>query len=247
MSQLKALQAGTTLGDVAHLLGMKAGMLSFQLYKVPKALWYTKFHIPKTDGGQLEIWAPSVNLKLIQHRLAVLLEHCVAEINAAHGHVEDEEHHGIAHGFKRNHTIMTNAREHVTRRYVFNVDLHDFFGTINFGRVRGFLMKDKNFALHAKVATVLAQIACYEDKLPQGSPCSPIISNLIGHTLDIRLADLARRANCTYTRYADDLTFSSNLLSPAGVVLPQSSNRSVRKRHRVQRADHRSLEGSGPS
>jgi RNA-directed DNA polymerase len=60
------------------------------------------------------------------------------------------------------------------------------------------------------VATVLAQIACHENKLPQGSPCSPVISNLIGHTLDILLARLASATGCTYTRYADDLTFSSN-------------------------------------
>lgn len=210
MSQLKALKAGTTLSDVAVLLDIKPGMLSYQLYKVHKTFWYTKFEISKKNGGKREIWAPSKNLKLIQHRLAVLLENCSAEINAAHGHIEDAEHRGIAHGFKKHHTIMTNGREHVARRYVFNVDLHDFFGTINFGRVRGFFIKEKNFALQPAVATVLAQIACFDNQLPQGSPCSPIISNLIAHSLDIRLADLARRTGCTYSRYADDLTFSSN-------------------------------------
>ena len=210
MSQLKVLKAATTLGDVAHLLEIKAGMLSFLLYKKPKATLYTKFYIPKSYGGTREIWAPDKDLKLIQHRLAQLLQNCVAEINAEHGHAEDHGQHGIAHGFKRKHTIMTNARAHVTRRFVFNVDLHDFFGSINFGRVRGYFLKDKNFALQPKVATVFAQIACHENKLPQGSPCSPVISNLIGHTLDIPLARLAASAGCTYTRYADDLTFSSN-------------------------------------
>ena len=66
------------------------------------------------------------------------------------------------------------------------------------------------FELHPDVATVIAQIACHENKLPQGSPCSPIISNLIGNILDSRLLALARDAQCTYTRYADDLTFSIN-------------------------------------
>jgi RNA-directed DNA polymerase len=122
MSQLKELKAATTLGHVAHLLEIKAGMLSFLLYKKPKATLYTKFDIAKSYGGTREIWAPDKDLKLIQHRLAQLLQNCVAEINAGHGHVEDGEHHGIAHGFKRQHTIMTNARAHVTRRYVFNVD-----------------------------------------------------------------------------------------------------------------------------
>ena len=107
---------------------------------------------------------------------------------------------------------MTNATPHRSRRYVFNVDIKDFFGSINFGRVRGFFLQDKSFALSPNVATVLAQIACYENQLPQGSPCSPVISNLIGHILDINLVRLAATAGCTYSRYADDLTFSTNNL-----------------------------------
>lgn len=224
MSQLKKLKLATTLGEVAHLLDVKAGMLSYILYKKPKTALYAKFSIPKSHGGTREISAPSDDLKLIQHRLADLLQNCVEEINADRGHIEDSEHQGISHGFKRKHTIMTNARTHVTRRYVFNVDLHDFFGTINFGRVRGFFLKDKNFALNEKVATVLAQIACHENKLPQGSPCSPVISNLIGHTLDILLVRLAASAGCTYTRYADDLTFSSNKRDFSSRVAKQDEN-----------------------
>lgn len=210
MAQLEDLKAATTLKDVADLLEVKVAMLSFLLFTKSKTTLYTKFDIPKRHGGTREIWAPERHLKLIQHRLANLLQDCVAEISTLHGHVENDKHHGIAHGFKRKHTIMTNARAHITRRYVFNVDLHDFFGSINFGRVRGFFLKDKNFALQPQVATVLAQIACSENKLPQGSPCSPVISNLIGHTLDILLVRLAKSAGCTYTRYADDLTFSTN-------------------------------------
>lgn len=210
MTQLKQLKAATTLSDVARLLEIKPGMLSFLLYKKPKAVLYTKFEIPKRHGGTREIWAPDRDLKLVQYRLANLLQNCIDEINAARGHIEDGKRYGVAHGFKRNHTIMTNAREHVTRRYVFNVDLHDFFGAINFGRVRGFFLKDKNFALQDKVATVIAQIACHNNKLPQGSPCSPVISNLIGHVMDMTLVRLALATGCSYTRYADDLTFSSN-------------------------------------
>ncbi len=64
--------------------------------------------------------------------------------------------------------------------------------------------------LHPKVATTLAQIACHENGLPQGAPCSPVISNLVGHLLDIRLCELATANGCTYSRYADDITFSTN-------------------------------------
>lgn len=210
MSHLKALKAAATLSDVAHLLGVLPGMLSHELYKKPKTATYSKFSIPKRFGGTREISAPNKDLKLLQHRLALILVNCYDEIRTSQGHAEDAKHPGIAHGFKRGHSILTNGLPHVTRRRVFNVDLQNFFGTINFGRVRGYFISNKHFSLNPKVATVIAQIACNENQLPQGSPCSPVISNLISHSLDISLVALANATDCTYTRYADDLTFSSN-------------------------------------
>jgi len=131
---------------------------------------------------------------VLQRRLADLLHNCVDEINQANNRSDRDEHPDqIAHGFKRKRSIITNARRHRNRRYVFNVDIEDFFGSINFGRVRGYFMADKNFQLQPKVATVLAQIACFQNALPQGSPCSPIVSNLIGHIVDIHLVKLAAR------------------------------------------------------
>jgi RNA-directed DNA polymerase len=93
---------------------------------------------------------------------------------------------------------------------VLNIDLADFFPSINFGRVLGFFISGKNFTLHPRVAMVIARIACHENTLPQGSPCSPVISNLIAHVLDMHLVKLASKSGCTYSRYADDLTFSTN-------------------------------------
>jgi RNA-directed DNA polymerase len=185
-------------------------MLSHELYIKAKDKLYEKFTVPKRYGGTREIWAPNKDLKLVQHRVANLLGHCIKEIGAPVGHADEKSKSGVAHGFKRGRSIFTAARPHATRKLVFNVDLADFFGTINFGRVRGFFIASKHFALHPKVATVLAQIACHDNKLPQGSPCSPVISNLIGHSLDMLLVQLSKATGCTYTRYADDLTFSSN-------------------------------------
>ncbi len=105
------------------------------------------------------------------------------------------------------------------------MDLKNFFGTLNFGRVRGFFIKDDHFKLSDSVATIIAQIACYNNSLPQGSPCSPVITNFILHVLDLRLVKIAQNNSCYYTRYADDLTFSTNENSfPKEIFFLNSTN-----------------------
>jgi hypothetical protein len=205
MSQLQALRAALSLHQVATLLQFQPKALSYILYKKPLPTRYTSFNMAKRDGGVRTINAPSPDLRLLQRNLSDLLQNCVEEINEGKKWKDQ-----LAHGFKRDCSIITNAVKHRKRRYVFNIDLNDFFGAINFGRVRGFFIKDANFMLHPKVATILAQIACHENALPQGSPCSPVISNLIGHVLDIHLCKLAASNGCTYSRYADDITFSTS-------------------------------------
>ena len=205
MSELESLKAAKSLRHVAHLLKCKPKALSYTLYKLPVGLKYTQFAIPKRSGETRIINAPVDRLKLLQRRLADLLSVCLEEIEMAGG-----RKNSACHGFKRNRSILTNAKCHRGRRYVFNIDLENFFPSIHLGRIRGFFIKDKNFLLNGDVATVLAQIACHNGVLPQGSPCSPVISNLIGHVLDTHLVRLAARHGCQYTRYADDLTFSTN-------------------------------------
>lgn len=211
MSHLAALQSAKTIHDVAALLGFKASALAYILYSKSAQPTYKKFQIPKRGGGTREIAAPIPQLKLLQRRLSTVLQNCFDEIRVKHGrHDDGPTPDRVVHGFVRQRSIVSNARQHRHRRFVFNADLKDFFPSINFGRVRGFFIKDTNFALQPKVATLLAQIACFEDALPQGSPCSPVISNLIGHILDVHLVRLAAKCGCTYSRYADDLTFSTN-------------------------------------
>lgn len=196
------------LSAIAQILDLKAAHISYALYKLPVAQKYVEFTVPKKSGGVRTIMAPHKTLKVIQKRLAQDL--LLIEQQLEHARVKKSDCI-LAHGFKRELSIMTNGENHRDRRYVFNVDLKDFFPSINFGRVRGYFTKNNDFALKPKVATILAQIACHENQLPQGSPCSPVISNLIASVLDIRLNELARRYRCTYTRYADDITFSTSL------------------------------------
>lgn len=206
MLHLTKLKSARSFKEIAAILGYKASALSYILYKKGNGSNYRQFDIPKRYGGTRRICAPTDQLKLLQKKLAKLLQDCSDEIRIANKREEQQ----LSHGFMRHRTIITNAKLHRNRRYVFNIDLTNFFGSINFGRVRGFFVKDKHFSLNDKVATVIAQIACYQNSLPQGSPCSPVVSNLIGHILDIHLVRLAEKNDCIYSRYADDITFSSN-------------------------------------
>ncbi len=201
---LLELQTAKSRKDLAMLFGWKASALSYLLYYVPDAKRYKKFEIPKKDGGSRKITAPIGAQKAIQKKLATLLYTCCSDIDTQHSR------RCVSHGFRRGRSIITNAREHRNQRYVLNIDIENFFPSFNFGRVRGFFIKSNDFKLHPDVATAIAQIACFENGLPQGSPCSPVIADLISGALDARLVRLAKSLSCTYTRYADDITFSTN-------------------------------------
>ena len=109
----------------------------------------------------------------------------------------------------RKRSIRTNALVHTRRRCILNLDLVNFFPSISGARVHG-MFKGKPYNLPPKVATTLAQICCFNNQLPQGAPTSPIVSNMICAQMDSQLQRLAAQYGCLYTRYADDITFSTN-------------------------------------
>jgi RNA-directed DNA polymerase len=191
-----AFFALSTVREVAELLDVPHATLMFYTYRGRTDQRYHRFQIPKRRGGVREISSPTLGLKLIQQKLNQVLL-AVYETKPA------------VHGFARDKNIATNATTHRRRRYVLNADLANFFPSINFGRVRGMFMA-KPYARNAAVATILAQICCFDDQLPQGAPVSPTVSNMICGKLDSDLRRLAQRVKATYTRYADDLTFSTN-------------------------------------
>ncbi|WP_296075347.1 retron Ec67 family RNA-directed DNA polymerase/endonuclease [uncultured Agrobacterium sp.] len=206
---LKTLRACQNLSDLARVLRVSPKGLSYILYKIPVHLKYTQFEMPKKSGGTRTISSPDRRLKFVQSQLARLLYACQREIVP----VEEHAKRVLSHGFqkKRGLSIHTNAGKHTNRRYVLNVDLEGFFPSLNFGRVRGYFIKNRDFQLPEAVATVVAQIVCHENELPQGAPTSPIVSDLMARVMDVHLARMASRLGCTYSRYVDDLTFSTNL------------------------------------
>lgn len=219
MSKLSKLKSAKSRIELAQLIGYKPASLTSIIYKTNPLQKYTIFTIDKKSGGTRTIKAPIPKLKKLQSHLSDLLYQCLEEIEKERGAKP------ISFGFRKDRSIVENAARHKRRRWVLNLDLEDFFPTFNFGRVRGYFLKDKAFQLHDEVATTIAQIACDGAALPQGSPCSPVISELIAQILDMALVRLAKKYRVTYTRYADDITFSTNQREfPAGLATPDEDN-----------------------
>ena len=193
--------------ELALFLEVPINKLNYHLYKSPADSRYKTFEIPKKSGGSRIISAPATNLKIIQKKLNVVLQK-IYSLNRKPS----------AHGFLNDKSIITNAEKHCRSRLVLNMDIKDFFPSINFGRVRGMFLAAP-YKMNKKVATVLAQVCCHDNYLPQGAPTSPIITNMLCAKMDDQFQRLADNNKCVYTRYADDITISTNLrIFPEAIV-----------------------------
>ena len=167
---------------------------------------YAKFSIKKKSGEERIINAPVSGLKSILRSLNFILQ-CISEP------------HNAATGFVLNKSIVDNAKVHVGNHHVFNLDLKDFFHSFDRNRVKmGFIYEPFNLnGEREPLAFLLASLCTHpfevngeiKNVLPQGSPTSPTITNILCRKLDRRLTGLANRFGAKYTRYADDITFSS--------------------------------------
>lgn len=197
---------------LANALSLKLSQLRFLTYnrKVSLVNHYKRFYIPKKMGGKRLISAP---MPLIKSAQLWILNNILYLI----------PHTDQAHGFIPQRSIVSNAAQHVGKELVLNLDLKDFFPSISFSRVKGLF---QSFGYSGQISTLLALlcteaeveqvaidgkkyfVSIGERTLPQGSPCSPAISNLIAYKLDRRLQGIANKWGFVYTRYADDLSFS---------------------------------------
>lgn len=194
-----------TRNDFAKFIGVKLQTLTYLLYIKKIDNCYNTLEIPKKNGDTRTICVPNKNLKKVQKKLYNKLSTYYDEIKTQNNFTSK-----ISHGFEKNRSIVTNAEVHKNKRYVVNLDLLDFFPFINFGRVRSYFIKNNYFEINDDIATILAQLTCYKGTLPQGAPTSPLIANMICNIMDIRILKIAKKYRLDYTRYADDLTFSTN-------------------------------------
>lgn len=197
--------------DVSDLLEINDKSLRYFLYGRNTDSLYKTFEIPKRNGEKRQIVAPCKELKNIQRKIAYILNLVYKPKVCTCGFVVGK-------------SIVDNAQKHVRKKLILNVDLKDFFTQINFGRVRGTFLS-KPFSLGEEAATTLAQIVCYKGYLPQGAPTSPIISNLVCRSMDNQLMRIAKRNHVTYSRYADDLSFSTFTASfPKSIATLENGN-----------------------
>ncbi len=156
---------------------------------------YTTFSISKKSGGKRTIEAPTDRLKAMQKWILV-------EILDSFSASE------YATGFRKNYSIVDNAKKHVGKDLVITIDVKDFFPSITYADV---LKVFVYFGYKLDVAHLLTKLCTNANNvLPQGSPASPALSNLVMLRLDKRLGRLAESIGCDYSRYADDLTFSGH-------------------------------------
>jgi Retron-type reverse transcriptase len=156
---------------------------------------YHCFKIPKKSGGMREIVAPSDKLKSYQ---LWIKENILDKIKIS----------DYATGFKKACSILDNAKIHVGKELVINLDLKDFFPSIKYSQVYKIF---SYLGYTNEVSHLLTQLCTNKyNILPQGSPASPILSNIVTLKLDKRLSNLAKAYECSYSRYADDITFSGS-------------------------------------
>ncbi len=180
--------------EIAIYLGVSPKLIS-HMVKYPNR-YYRAFEIQKKNGQTRLITAPRVFLKTVQR---YILDCILSQLPP----------NDAACGFRRGFNCGFGAARHVGRPYLWNIDLADFFPSITKPQVTQ-VFRDAGYTDTA--AFFLSGLCCLDGRLPQGAPTSPALANLISKPMDEALSNLCRANNFIYSRYADDLSFSSDQL-----------------------------------
>lgn len=187
--------------DVAQLLNIEPTALNRILSSEFRARSYIKKILIKSNGSERQIHAVHGQLKYLQRKLLQELQH-----------QETFSPTQYSHGFVPERNILTNANIHVKKKLLIKVDIENFFPSIKYYRIKR-MFQAYPFRFGEEAADALASLVCLEDNggaLPQGAPTSPYVANMVARTLDFKLAGLAMEYQCEFSRYADDITFSTN-------------------------------------
>lgn len=203
-------EIGRTLRTFDLLKGMDVPEEAYLpcLYTVSNQI-ETHYHpvvIPKKSGGRRKLLVPDALLRTIQRNL---LHHVLEEFQISE----------FACAYKKGTSIVDNARPHVGAKLVLKLDIQDFFDQITWILVYQNAFPGTHFP--PAIRKMLTEFCCVRDRLPQGAPTSPTVSNLVMRPFDVHMGEWCREREIRYTRYCDDLTFS-------GAFAPEEVIRKVR-------------------
>lgn len=186
--------------DLCRLLKIDKRRLTL-MAKQPR---YKSFSIPKKGGGQRHIETPDRSLKKLQSQLNRYLQsvYFFEKSSAAYGFIL-----GVRNDDDRRN-VVTNAKKHLGHDYLLNVDLKDFFHGVKRKHIMA-IFEGPPFHFQHDLPGILTKLTTYKGRLPMGTPTSPVLSNLACRKLDADLSQFAEQESLVYTRYADDLSFSS--------------------------------------
>jgi retron-type reverse transcriptase len=187
----KGLPPLTSSHVFGFILGVSPKIITFMAKKPDK--FYRSFPIKKRSGGIRRILAPRTYLKVIQRYILGNI-------------LEKQSFPKCVTAFTKKRGIVQNASYHVGARFLLNVDLKDFFGSVKQHEVIQ-LLRNLGFSSN-NMAELLAGLCTFGGSLPQGAPTSPALANLVFAQVDQRILGLCRSHKLKYSRYADDLTFS---------------------------------------
>jgi retron-type reverse transcriptase len=195
MFGLPVIQTIQDFSILTHISKYSIYQLSINSHK-----YYKTYNVTKKSGKERTISQPSRKLKGLQ---SWVLVNILNKVNVS----------SSCKGFEKNSSILDNALPHKGSNTILSLDLKDFFPSITSKQVYNVF---KSLGYNSKIGTILTNICTFNKALPQGSPCSPKLANLVTWRLDLRIQGYVGKRGLNYTRYADDLTFSG--LSPAKVV-----------------------------
>jgi RNA-directed DNA polymerase len=195
-NQLSTIKNAAELGVLLKTHPASLALLCLQPH-------YKTYRIPKKNGQYRIIEDPEKKLKTVQRNLNHYLQawYYTIKTNAVHGFcisAEDEEAKGI----------YSNAMAHIGKPYLINIDMQDFFHQVTYDDVCKSLVAILKKANKETIKTI-AQLTTYNKRLPMGAPTSPVLANICSGELDDTLINVCKNINLTYTRYADDLSFSA--------------------------------------
>lgn len=189
---------------------------------------YKTAYIRKSNGKKREIHKPDPTLKKFQKAIYIRI-------------LKDMPISNYATAYKKGASLRNATAVHIGKPVILKLDIQNFFGSIPYKTVREMFLKH---GFDADTATTLTTLVCYKGRLPQGTPTSPAISNIVMREFDEKIAEFCKQRNIAYTRYSDDMTFSGEFekeeimffvednLKKAGFALNQKKTQFIKQGQR---------------